>query len=80
MRCCSYLKIQDDAIRSKGEATSPTRSAINLCAPDRIVLPEPYILHDPKLSGEAGIARTGRRRMATILRIFMIWVCHDGYA
>ncbi len=41
MRCGSDLKIQDDAIRSKGEATSPTRSAINLCAPDRIVLPEP---------------------------------------
>ena len=47
MRCCSDLKIQDDAIRSKGEATYPTRSAITLCAPDRIVLPEPYILHDP---------------------------------
>ena len=47
MRCCSDLTIKDDAIRSKGEPTYPTRSAINLCAPDRIVLPEPYILHDP---------------------------------
>ncbi len=38
----------DDQIRLKGEAKLPTRAAIQLFAPDRIVLSEPQILYDPR--------------------------------